>query len=202
MAGITGSLSAEYAITYSLFITLCFILPIWNAYSKSICSVYATYKENAPSNSTSIGIKPIEDVKLINIKLQGFWEPLLFRNYFSNHFYTIDAIITLLFIVLFMSLRVEFEPIDGSKFKNKFYLLAKSLIFISFGYGIFKFFVLNDIINSFITAHLPVDLVQKNEANSAVFWLFIPGSIAIAVYKMLKDGKNLQSKLNELNEIQ
>ena len=64
-------------ISYSLLITVCFILPMWNAYSKSVCSVYATYKENVPSNTTSIGIKPIEDVKLINIKLQGFWEPLL-----------------------------------------------------------------------------------------------------------------------------
>lgn len=189
-------------IIYSFFIALCFILPIWNAYSKSICSVYATFKENVPSNSTSIGIKPIEDVKLINIKLQGFWEPLLFRNYFSNHFYTIDAIITFLFIVLFMSLRVEFEPIDGSKFKNKFYLLAKSLIFISFGYGIFKFLFFDDYANSFINDHLPINLVQLNEGNSSVFWLFIPGSIAIAVYKMLKDGKNLQSQLDELNQIQ
>lgn len=189
-------------ITYSLFITLCFILPIWSAYSKSVCSVYATYKENAPSNSTSIGIKPIEDVKLINIKLQGFWEPLLYKNYNSNHFYSIDTIISMLFIFLFMNLRIEFESNDGSKFMNKLYLLAKSLIFISFIHGIFKFFVLNDIINSFINAHLPVDLVQKNEANSGVFWIFIPGSIAIAVYKMLKDGKNLQSQLDELNEIQ
>ena len=184
-------------ITYCLVITLCFILPIWKAYSSSMCSVYATYKENEISNSTSIGIKPIEDVKLVNIKLQGFWEPLLYKNYYSNHFYTIDAIITLLFIVLFMILRSEFESNDGSKFNNKFYLLAKSLIFISFGYGIFKFFILNDIINSFITARLPVDLVQKNEANSGVFWIFIPGSVAVAIYKMLKDGKNLQSQLDE-----
>jgi hypothetical protein len=189
-------------ITYSLFIILCFIFPIWGAYSKSVCSVYATYKENAPSNSTSIGIKPIEDVKLINIKLQGFWEPLLFRNYFSSHFNTIDAIISLLFIFLFMNLRIEFESNDGSKFSNKIYLLAKSLIFISFGYGIFKILFFDDFANNFINNHLPYNLVQVKERNLGVFWIFIPGSIAVAVYKMLKHGKALQNQLDKLNEIQ
>lgn len=178
-------------ISYSLFITFCFILPIWNAYSKPVCIVYATYKENGPSNSTSIGIKPIENVKLINIKLQGFWEPLLFRNYFSSHFNTIDAIISWLF--LFMNLKIEFASNDGSKFNNKFYLLARSLIFISFGYGIFMSLYFDDFANSFINKHLPYNLVQVKERDLGVFWLFIPGSIAIAVYEMLKHGKKLQS---------
>jgi hypothetical protein len=189
-------------ITYSLFITVCFILPIWNAYSKSVCSVYATYKENAPSNSTSNGIKPIEDVKLINIKLQGFWEPLLFRNYFSSHFNTIDAIISLLFIFLFMNLRIEFELNDGSKFNNMLCMLAKSLMFISFGYGIFKLLYFDDLANSYINKHLPYNIVQVKERNLGVFWIFIPSSIAMAVYEMLKHGKKLQNQLDKLNEIQ
>lgn len=189
-------------ITYILFIALCFILPIWKSYSSSICSIYATYKENAPSNSTSIGIKRIEDVKLVNIKLQGYWEPLLHKNYFSNHLYTIDLIILLLFIFLFIILRNEFESNDGNKFNTKSYLLAKSLVFISFGYGIFKLLFFDDFTNSFINDHLPTNLVQLNEGNLSVFWIFIPGSIAVAVYKMLKHGKALQSQLDELNEIQ
>ena len=189
-------------ITYCLFITVCFILPIWNAYSKSICSVYATFKENAPSNSTSIGIKTIENIKLVKIQLQGYWEQLLYKNYFSNHLYTIDLIILLLFIFLFIILRNEFESNDGNKFNTKSYLLAKSLVFISFGYGIFKLLFFDDFTNSFINDHLPTNLVQLNEGNLSVFWIFIPGSIAVAVYKMLKHGKALQSQLDELNEIQ
>ena len=189
-------------ITYCLFITICFILPIWNAYSKSICSVYATFKENAPSNSTSIGIKTIENIKLVKIQLQGYWEPLLYKNYFSNHLYTIDLIILLLFIFLFIILRAEFESNDGNKFNTKFYLLAKSLVFISYAYGFFRMLFLDEIINNFINTHLSADLVQKNEADIGFFWIVIPGTIAIAVYEMLKHGKRFQNQLDELNENQ
>lgn len=189
-------------ITYILFIGLCFILPIWKAYSSNICSVYAVYKENEPSNSTSIGINTIENIKLVKIRLQDYWEPLLYKNYFSNHLYTIDLIILLLFIFLFIILRTEFESNDGNKFNNKTYLLAKFLIFISYVYGIFRMLFLDDIINNFINTRLPVNLVQKNDANIGFFWIVIPGTIAIAVYEMLKNGKKLQSQLDELNEKQ
>ena len=100
-----------------------------------------------------------------------------------------------------MNLKLEFELNDGSKFNNKLYLLAKFLIFVSFGYGIFKFFYFDDFANSFINKHLPYNLVQVKERNLSVFWIFIPGSIAIAVYEMLKHGKKLQNQLDELNEI-
>ena len=181
-----------------LFITWCLSIPIWKAYSNRLCSVYAVIRNNTPKNTNSIGITPIEDVKLVNIKLQGFWEPLLYNNYWSTHFYTLDALISLLFVALFLILRTEFESFDGSKFNNKSNILAKSLIFISAGYGLSKIFFLDDVFNNFINEHLPKGLVQISEGNSGIFWAFIPVSIAIATYKMFKQGKELQNQLNEL----
>ena len=52
-----------------LFITWCLSIPIWKAYSNRLCSVYAVIRNDAPNNITSIGITPIEDIKLVNIKL-------------------------------------------------------------------------------------------------------------------------------------
>jgi hypothetical protein len=183
-----------------LFTIWCLSIPIWKAYSNRLCSLYAVIRNDVTKNTTSIGIKPIEDVKLVNIKLQGFWEPLLYNNYWSTHFYTLDAVISLLFVALFMILRTEFASFDGSKFNNKSNVLAKSLIFISAGYGLSKIFFLDDVYNTFINGHLPKGLVQINEGNSGIFWAFIPVTIAIATYKMFKQGKELQNQLNELKE--
>jgi hypothetical protein len=119
-----------------LFITWCLSVPIWKAYSNRLCSVYAFINNDEAKNTTSIKITPIEDVKLVNIKLQGFWEPLLYNNYWSTHFCTLDAVISLLFVALFIIFRTEFESSDGTKFNNKSNVLAKSMIYISAGYGL------------------------------------------------------------------
>ncbi len=187
-------LKMKKVLSFFLIIT-CLSSPVYKAYSDNKCLVYALDKNNSLNVIKSDSTIPIQQVYLVKIQLQGFWESLLYNNYWSIHFYTIDAIISLLFGALFFILKIEFESLNDGNFINNSVSLSAALIILSMGYGLSKILFLDDIYNTFINEHLPKGLVQISDVNSGVFWAFVPGAVAVSTYEMCKYAKKMQSKL-------